>query len=107
MQRLFQRARDGGFTGAREPGKPPHNPTVTVELFAIGHRDRMRMPDDVLIMLRHHLPPSRSRAPQCGKCLRTSAFSSSSKALNSDGTALACALGSRTIPAPTVTLVRR
>src|SRR5690606_21217820 len=106
MQRLFQCACHRGFTGARQPGKPQHNPTVTVELFALGDGDRMRMPDDVLIMGGHHLPPSRSRAPQCGKCLRTSAFSSSSKALNSDVT-LACASGSRTMPAPTVTLVRR
>ena len=53
-----------------EVEEPLLDPTVTVELFTLFRRNVMCMPDDIFVMLRHYFPPVRSRAPQCGKCLR-------------------------------------
>ena len=72
VQRLFQRPGDGGFTRPREAGKPQHHAAMAMVLLALLAGHRMRMPDDVFVMPGHYLPPSRSRASQCGKCFRIS-----------------------------------
>ncbi|MNE24446.1 hypothetical protein D3C80_1177360 [compost metagenome] len=50
VQCLFQRAGNGRFSRAGQPGKPQHHAFVAVADFAIRTRYRMRMPDHVVII---------------------------------------------------------
>ncbi|MNE86756.1 hypothetical protein D3C80_1838860 [compost metagenome] len=49
MQRLLQRASDGGFPRTRKPGEPQYGTAMAMLFLAICTRNRVRMPDNILI----------------------------------------------------------